>query len=321
MKKSIFALAAVAITLAACSESKGWKLNGTAPEGVETVYVEAPMITGGWYTLDSAKVVDGNYSFALAKANSTIYRAKIGDKTIYLPADSTETLNLTVDGQRSGSPEAQLFNAVDEVMANGGDVREMLEQLNGNYASTAAYYATRLLSDFTLTRTVANRYNEEHPSDPRTAILLAEMKRLNPHKSTDQPAQQQVIYAPEIGYFDIELMDREGNMRKLSETVEENQLTILAYVDFANSEAQAITRALGDAQAAGAAIFEVGFEQNQHLWAEATQSLPWVNVYQSEAADDTHMGQYRVNTLPMFFVIQNGEITERITDYKNLPKK
>lgn len=315
---ALIAAGAALLVAGGCSDKKSWRLNGETADGVDTVYIEAPTTGGGWYTIDSTAVSDGRYSFQLPEANGTIYRLRLGNRTVYLPADSTETLTLDATGRRGGSTEARLFNAVDSAMNAGADGRGMLGCLDGQYASTAAYYATRIMRDRTLLRTVANRYKEERPADPRTSVLLADFARTNPSETGN--GSQQVIYAPQISYFDIELMDREGKMRKLSETVENSTVAILAYVDLASSDAPAITRALGDASNTGAAIFEVGFHENQHLWAAATEGLPWVNVYQSEAADDTHMGQYRVTALPMFFILRDGEITERITDYSKLPK-
>ncbi len=323
MKHSFATLLAAGATLivAGCSDNKSWRLNGDTAEGVGTVYIEAPTTSGGWHTLDSASVADGKYSFNLPAANGTIYRLRLGDRTVYLPADSTETLTLDASGRRGGSAEALLFNAVDSAVSAGADGRGVLGSLDGQYASTAAYYATRIMRDRTLLRTVANRYKEEHPADPRTSVLLADFGRMNSSAAnTAAETDPQIIYAPQISYFDIELMDREGKMRKLSETVENSPVAILAYVDLASADASAITRALGDARNSGASIFEVGFHENQHLWAAATEGLPWVNVYQSEAANDTHMGQYRVTALPMFFILRDGEITERITDYTKLPK-
>lgn len=315
--RQIILPATAALLLAGCTTGNdGWTLRGEAPAGVETVYLQAPTNAGGWYTLDSAKVSSGKYHFSESRANSQIFAVKLGDNTVYIPADSTETIELTADGVRSGSAEADLFNKVESVYASGGDGHELLQALDGNYASTAAYYATRLVKDRLLIRTVANRYNEECPNDPRTAILRAEFGKMTPRG--EAPIEQKVIYADEIGYYDIELMDRNGKMHKLSDIVDANPLTVLAYVDFTSSDTPAITRALGDARSAGAEIYEVGFCDNQHLWAIASEGLPWTNVYQSDAADRVHISQYAVGTFPTFFIIKNGEIVERVTDYTKL---
>lgn len=313
----LFLLASAAL-LAGCSKTEGWSLTGEAPDSIPTVYLQAPTNAGGWYTLDSATVKNGKYTFNEPRANSQIYAVKLGENTLYVPADSTEALEMTADGLRSGSPEAELFNKVDEAFRGGGAGREMLLALDGNYSTTAAYYATRLVKDRRLLRAVANRYNEERPDDPRTALLKAELAKAMPKP---QPSgQQQVIYADEISYYDVELMDRNGEMQKLSDVVNANPIVVLAYVDFTSSETPAITRALGDARSAGAEIFEVGFADNQHLWANASEGLPWHAVYQSEAADRTHINQYAVGVFPTFFIIKNGEIVERLTDHSLLAK-
>lgn len=307
---SVILLSAALLT--GCSKPGGWSLSGGAPDSVDTIYIQAPTYAGGWYDLDSTIVKNGKYSFNLPKANGTIYRVKGADYLVYVPADSTETLSLSANGIRSGSAEAELFNRIDSL---SGDSRELLKALDGNYATTAAYYATRLNKDYRLLRTVANRFHEERPNDPRTAILKAELVKKIP-KST--PTEQQVILAEEINYFEIELIDRNGQLRKLSETVVANPLVVLAYVDFSNSDVPAITRALGDSRNAGAEIYEVGFEENQHLWANASEGLPWVNVYQSDAAPRVHINQYAVASFPTFFIFKNGEIVDRITDYTKL---
>ena len=128
--------------LTGCSKTEGWSLKGEAPDSIKTVYLQAPTNSGGWYTLGSAKVEGGKYAFNEPRANSQIYAVKIGEKTLYVPADSTESINLTADGVRSGSTEAELFNKIDGVYLSGGSGRDMLVALDGKYSSTAAYYAT-----------------------------------------------------------------------------------------------------------------------------------------------------------------------------------
>lgn len=319
MKKVILIIAAT-LALASCSRTDGWTLQGDAPEGVDSVYLRAPTRFGTWYDLDSAKVSNGKYRFQEKRANGTIYAVTLGESTVYVPADSTETITLTADGKRSGSEEALLFNKVEQLVADNADSRALLETLDGKYASTVAYWATRLVKDRRLLRVVANRYKEERPNDPRTTILLAELEKMMP-KNSAAPAETQVILAEEIGYYDIELMDRNGEMRKLSESVESNPIVVLAYVDFTNDDTPAITRAIGDVRIAGAAIYEIGFAENQHLWALASESLSWVNVYQSDAANRDHIGRYAVGRFPTFFIIKNGEIVERLNDHTQLAEK
>lgn len=316
MKRQLHIIILASAALLQSCNSGGWRLEGTAPDGVDTVYIQAPTMSGGWYKIDSTAVRNGKYAFSLPRANSEIYRVDLGSRRVYVPADSTETVTLTADGRRGGSAEALLFNTVDSVVSAGGDARAMLRALDGRYASTAAYYATRLIRNRLLLRTVANRYVEERPDDPRTSVVRTELAGMTP--KSRQPAKQQVLLADEISYFDIELMNRDGHMRKFSDVVEANPLVVLAYVDFTDDNAQAITRALGDAQSAGAAIYEVGFSDNQHTWAAATEGLPWVSVYQSDAADKMHISRYAVGRFPTFFILKDGEIVDRLSDYTTL---
>lgn len=297
----------------ACSKSDSWTLNGVAPAGVDSVYVMAPMLTGGWYALDSAAVnAAGKYHFSLPRANGELFCVNVGDRNFYLTADSTETLTLDSLGVRGGSAEALLFNSVDSALNAGADAKGVLRALDGHYASKAAYYATRRMHNHILLRTVANRFLEEHPNDPLTVVLTAELRKVLPKQQLS--GEQTVILADEIGYYEVELMDRDGKMRKLSELVEQNPKVVLAYADFTTSDVQKVTLALGEAQSKGAAIYEVGFGENQHQWAAASEGIPWVSVYQSDAGDVTHIRQYAVGEFPTYFVITNGVVTGRTSN-------
>lgn len=318
-KSAIFAVALIGLAIAGCSKPDSWTLTGQAPSGVDTVYVMAPMLTGGWYALDSAAVDSkGQYAFTLPRAKGELYRVDLGGRNVYLTADSTEALTLDSLGVRGGSVEAGLFNAVDSALAAGADARGVLRALNGQYASKAAYYATRLMRNRLLQRTVANRYSEERPGDPLTVVLTSELQKMLPKQAPSD--EQTVIVADEIGYYDIELMDRDGKMQKLSSLVDNNPLVVLAYADFTTSDVQAVTLALGEAQSAGAAIYEIGFGENQHQWAAASQGIPWVSVYQNDADDRTHIRQYAVAQFPTYFVIRNGAVVGRTSDSSELKK-
>lgn len=318
MKKILhLILASLLLTSAACTNNTGWTLNGSAPAGVDSVYIMAPMLTGGWYALDSAAVnASGQYRFTLPRANGELFCVKVGNRSFYLTADSTETLTLDSAGIRGGSAEALLFNSVDSALNAGADAKGILRVLDGHYASKAAYYATRRLRDHILLRTVANRYLEEHRNDPLTVVLTSELRAVMP--KPQESGEQTVILADEIGYYDVELMDRNGKMQKLSDLVENNPKVVLAYADFTTSDVQRVTLALGEAQTRGAAIYEIGFGENQHQWAAASEGIPWVSVYQSDAADVTHIRQYAVGSFPTYFVITNGVVTGRTSNQAEL---
>ncbi len=319
----------VGSTMMSCSRQENWTLKGSTLSEGEMVYIEEPTTAGGWYVADSIKPdATGAFVFTRPRAKGSIYRVSAGNLSIYVPADSTETIELTI-GQNgavklSGSPEAELFSAIDSIIAHTPATtltRSLLKLLDGNYSSLAAYYATRRVRNRLLLRTVTNRHVEELPDNPRTAILAAEYDRTRNHAPGKQEAQQVVITAPETSYFEIELMDRNGDMQKLSSVVDSADVALLAFVDFTASNAPAVNMELGEAHSRGLAIYQVGFAENQHLWANATESLPWTTVYQSESASRTHLQQYVVSSLPTFFLFRNGEIIERISDPTKIKDK
>lgn len=314
MKLSYFSI--LALTLASCAGHEGWTLEGTAPAGTTQVYLEAPTTAGTWYAVDSvAPAADGKYTITTPRAKGEILRVTAGSLVAYVPADSTETISISAEGLRSGSIEAVLFNAVDSVTAAGGTGRDMLVTLNGHLASMAAYYATQRIDDLRLLQTVANRHVEELPTNARTAVLLDRFEALRTAKPTDEKA---VIVAPEIGYYDISLPGRDGKSKLLSDLVDNNHVVVLAFSDFERPENSAVNVTLSEAHHSGAAVYEVGFDRNEHLWQERTAHLPWVNVYQNETGDRTAISQYFVTALPTAFIIVNGEIRDRIDDISTL---
>lgn len=309
------------LLLASCSKGgEEWTLNGELSTDASTVILEMPSAVGGWYEADSAKVDNGHFTLTRPRANSEIYRLKVNGQYIYLPADSTETLSLVIntDGRYiiEGSDEAKLFSAVNEVIDSPADAttnRKLLKALENNFGSTAAYYAL-LRTDWknkTLLRAVANAYSNQKSDDTRTQLLLRKMKEVTSSASSGETV---IIEAPELGYFDIELMNRRGEMVALSSVVETHPLTLLAFVNMADESGAAVNMLIGESltEHPQLGVYEVGFGNNQHLWANTTEQLPWVNVYQSESASQTHLGQYQLTQIPTFFLIKDGEIIERI---------
>ncbi|MBD5363625.1 MAG: thioredoxin family protein [Bacteroides sp.] len=323
MKKFAY-ISALALLLGSCSKGdKEWTLYGELPQDSESIVLELPSATGGWYAADSVSVdSNGRFTLTRPRANSQIYRLKIGGQYVYVPADSTETLSLVMNPGGGyvieGSREATLFSEINDILSSPADSttnRRLLKALQDDFGSTAAYYAFLRTEgkSKTLLRAVANAYSTQKPDDPRTAILMARLRAA----STPTPSGETiVIEAPELGYFDIELLNRKGEVTSLSSVADTHSLTLLAFVNSAAETAPAVNLNIGEAYTAypQLGVYEVGFGENQHQWAEATAELPWTNVFQSESASQTHLGQYNISAIPTFFLIKNGEIIERINN-------
>lgn len=328
MKKS-FAFAVLLLFLSACSgKQEAWTLTGELPDGVKTATLELPSAVGGWYTADTIAATEGKNRFTIVRkpANLEIYRLNIDGKYVYVPADSTETLELSISPEGnyvlSGSHEATLFsnvNAILDAPADSTTRRRLLLALQDDFGSTAAYYANLRLrgQDRRLLRAVANAYSSTRPDDPRTAVLLNQLKQQTKPTVSNETI---VIEAPELGYFDIELMNSKGEYVALSSVVDSHAVTLLSFVDFTNEYTPAVNMMIGDIFTSypQIGIYEVGFGENQHQWANASKELPWVNVFQSESATKTHLTQYAITSIPAFFIIRNGEITDRIDNIENL---
>ena len=313
------------LLLSSCSrQQESWTLSGELPADVKTVTLELPSPAGGWYTAVSVKVnKSGEFVITRERANGEMYRLNIDGKYVYVPADSTEALSLSMSQEGNyviaGSHEAALFSDISAILdapADSTTQRRLLLALQDDFNSIAAYYATLRLQgkNRTLLRAVTNAYSVTRPDDPRTALLLSMLQKQQPQPSTS--GETIVIEAPELGYFDIELLNRKGEKTSLSATVESHPLTLLAFVNLASESAPGVNLNIGEAFTSypQIGIYEVGFGENQHQWAAASAELPWVNVFQSESASRSHLGQYAISNLPTFFLIKDGEIVARIED-------
>lgn len=322
MMKKVIYLSAALLALASCTK-KGdeWTLNGELPQDISSVTLEMPAATGGWYVADSVAVdATGRFTVTRPRAKEQMYRLNVGGQYIYVPADSTETISLVMNTGGGyvleGSHEATLFSEVNEILKapmDSANNRKLLKALENDFGSTAAYYAVLRTEgkNKTMLRAVANAYSNQKPEDPRTAMLLQRLKAVTTPSGSGETV---VIEAPELGYFDIELLNRKGEATALSSVVDAHPLTLLAFVNTAAETAPAVHLAMGEAFTAHPQIgvYEVGFGQNQHQWADATAELPWTNVFQSESASQTHLGQYNIDRIPVFFVIKNGEIVAKV---------
>ncbi|MDE6724141.1 MAG: ATP-binding cassette domain-containing protein, partial [Ruminiclostridium sp.] len=113
---------ALGIGMSSCKE-KEFKINGTIEGGSDrSVVLEKASFAGNWIPVDSARVNDkGGFEIASARPSAPeIYRLALGDRYIYLPVDSTETLTVIskasdfgTEFSVSGSAQAEKFALAD----------------------------------------------------------------------------------------------------------------------------------------------------------------------------------------------------------------
>ena len=66
----------------------------------------------------------------------------------------------------------------------------------------------------------------------------------------------------------------------------------------------------------GLEIYQVGVGDEQHLWRQAVDALPWVSVYDPTGES---LPLYNVQSIPEFFLIdRNSQLQKRSTQMTNL---
>ena len=346
------AAAAVSMAIFSCSKQPQWSLDANikdAPEG-STIVLEAANPAGYWYALDTLTVgSDGSFSTSQPAAQyPDIFRLNFNGKYIYFPIDSIEKLTLTADTanfarsyQLDGSENAKLITHVEDRINsflahhNVADLdtarslkRELSGMIMGDPSSIVAFYITnkqinghRLFNtdnrqDLGIIGAVANSYSEFRPGDPRTQYLK-DLWIKNKGKFSNRV---DTIAANEIRILEIEGFDEKGTNRKLSTATVNNKLVVLNFTNYSADFSQPLNIALREIydahHAQGLEVFQLGFDGNEFQWRMAAGNQPWITVY--NGSTDQNLRNYNVGSLPAIFIINNGEIVERITDISNL---
>lgn len=342
---------AVASILFACNNKPQWKVDGRI-EGADgqTMYVEASD-NGRWYTLDSIELKGiGDFSFtAPASGFPDIYRLRLGDKSLYFPIDSIETVTVVSkasafdsDYTLSGTESAEKLMAVDRklldaVKKDGAEgvardsalKRELSNILLENPSGIVSYYIiNKKISgipvfnpenkrDLSIIGAVANAYNVKRPLDPRTNYL--KNIYISNRRNYSRP---DTIHAPEMTLLDIELLDMKGTKHDLKEVAAKNKVVLLNFTSYSEDFSPALNIELNKLYSkyhvAGLEIYQIGLDASEVNWRDTARNLPWITVYNSDADGSKFLNSYNVAVIPAIFIIQNGEIRERIATGQNI---
>ncbi|MCM1517293.1 MAG: redoxin domain-containing protein [Pseudoflavonifractor sp.] len=351
--KRIYIIAAASLMLASCGGNK-WKVKGSIYGAEEkTVTLEAAD-NGRWYALDSTKA-DNNGSFSMSREAAgypDIYRLRVGDRTIYFPIDSTETVTVTagmsnpeegysLDGSTSAVMLADVerrLNAlvrqkgVDAAVNDSLFKRELGGMVIGDPAGIVTYYiiSKRIdgrplfnpdnRADLRIIGAVANAFDRYRPDDPRTGYLKS--LYLNNRKRTTT-APTDTIYASEARLFDINLLDETGKARSLAEVAGQGKVTVLNFTVYDVNASPAYNRELAKVyesrKSAGLEIYQVSVDPDEFKWRQSAKNLPWITVYNSPVDGSEALLHYNVTDLPATFIIdRQGDIVERVSDVTQL---
>lgn len=353
MKKTLFIALTAAAALASCSHNQGWTIKGTldnAPEDTKLAVLGFNAGVGAWYVIDSVEVSDnGSFSFTAAQPSpySDIYSISLGDKAIYFPIDSAETLSVKADANSfdtsfeiQGTDLAEAMRNVDRAIsrvaqANGIEavrtdsiLKRQLTQIaieDGN--GLIAYYiiskqvggkplfSTDNRADVRTIGAVANNFAMNRPDDPRTKFL--EDIFLSARRASSK-GNKVSIEAPEISLFDIDLFDSKGVSHSLADVADKGKVVLLSFVRYGSDSASPyniILHDVYDSHTSDVDIYQVSVNDEEMVWKDSARNIPWTSVYLPSTAGNEILSSYNVGALPMTFIInRNGDIAERVID-------
>lgn len=345
------------LTLAvSCGNGNKWHLDGRIEGlGEKDLVVLEGNNQGYWYPMDTIEV-KGNGSFAYsreAQGYPDIYRLRVGEKSLYFPIDSIETLSITaqapdidVNHSLSGTLQAENLERVDSLLraevsfagaqavtANAALKRELGKMILADPAGIVPYYIISkrvggqplfnpaIKEDLRIIGAVANAFNEQRPSDPRTTYLRNLFISNRP--KSGKVNEDNVAYANEVRAFDINLFDNEGKKHSLLDLTSKGNVVILNFTAYTAEESPAFNVMLNKVyekyHSQGLEIFQVAFDDDEYAWKQTAKNLPWITVLNGAADGDKALRDYNVGSLPAIFIFdRNGDVVERVTDLNTL---
>ena len=168
---------------------------------------------------------------------------------------------------------------------------------------------------------VATSWDTYFPEALRTANLRnITLKTMDDNRLIDARRQQTIDenLIVESGLIELQLPDAHGQQRTLTEL--RGQVVLLDFHSFTareSAERILLLRELYNKyHAQGLEIYQVAVGDEQHLWRQAVDALPWVSVYDPSGES---LPLYNVQSIPEFFLIdRNSQLQKRSTQMTNL---
>lgn len=334
----IFGTCFVTLTTSCSEKREGWTIRGTIEGAADsTLFVEEPS-GAAWVILDSVKT-DGNGNFSYtAKQRSyndgSVYRVRLGDRTVYFPVDSTETLTLTgvntnfdMVHSLSGSPAAEGFNTVDSLVNAAVErvgetaalndsllIQQLGDIIINDTTCIVSYYTikhpignryifnTDTKRKVGLIGAVATRFKTQRPNDPRGEELAEVYNRAKALQRGNHKGGS-ALMATEVGRPTVEFSrpDKNGVEQDLNAVIDRGGVTVLNLIRYDDALASANTMALGDLydkyKSRGLEIYQIGFDPNEAFWRQNALNMPWITVYSHPAEATELLVQYNANPI------------------------
>jgi len=237
-----------------------------------------------------------------------------------------------------GTDEAQRTKVVAELTQMIEEHKTMARPLIlKNPRSAAAYFAifqqvnnVYLFSpyekeDRPYCAAVATSYHTFMPNYERSKNLYAlVMDAINTERLQRREATlQELIANASTGFIDIDLSDRTGIRRKLSDLT--GKVVLLDFSAYEARESIQYTFALRELHSRyaerGFEIYQVSLDRNKAIWVDATANIPWISVRDVNGPATVVAGTYNVTQIPTYFLInKEGVITGRNMNLSELER-
>ncbi|MCM1077816.1 MAG: AhpC/TSA family protein [Bacteroides sp.] len=341
--------------LASCSGGNKWHIDGKITGlGENDIVVLEGNNQGYWYPMDTIEVSsNGSYSYSReAQGYPDIYRLRVGDKSVYFPIDSIESVTLSAEAPDidvnytlGGSQQAESLVRVDSMLRASADKggaasvvndtvlkRNLGQMIVADPAGIVTYYIINkkiagkplfnpaVKSDLRMIGAVANSFNERRPSDPRTGYLR---KLFLDHRPKGTPQGDGNLVAYEVRAFDIKLYDNTGKEHSLLDETSKGNVVLLNFTAYTAEDSPAFNVALNNIyekyKSRGFEIFQVAFDEDEYAWKQTAKNLPWITVLNGPADGDKALRDYNVGALPAIFIFdRNGDVVERVSEISRL---
>lgn len=358
MKKLLISLIVPAALLASCGDGNKFTVSGTVENAKDETLMLERSVSGRWLRIDSIKTNgDGDFKFSEeAPSFPEIFRLERNGKYIYFPIDSLDHVTITADTasfdtnyRLAGTNNAVWMMQVDSISrelaklpagapAYAEAKKAFAERILVDPSSIVAYYVVNKIigttplyqisdrNDVNIIGAVANAYNTYKPNDPRTEYLKQMFftgRNMTVKRRATAAGDTLVLNESQI--LEVELFDKNGKLRKLSEESSKGKVLLLNFTTYIADESPALNAQLAQLYkkyaGSGFEIFQIGYDENEFSWKEAAKNLPWITVYDPAGIQSHNLLQYNVGSLPALFIInRNGELSERVLNLSDLDK-
>lgn len=343
------------VVLSACGEPK-FKVSGEVEGGADkSLVLEKSDFHGRWIAVDSVKVKSsGKYEIkADAPASPEIYRLSLGNKFIYFPVDSIESLVIDSPAERFGTEftvsgteqAANMASFEKELMAlDFSDTAKREEFKKNVYNKYLKDSQGSIIGYYVLTKIVDGKplYNPEEPSDARYyAAVATAFEQFRPHdphagmlrdvslqalrRRNSGQGKTRVVEAEEITLLDIDLPNEYGDRVKLSDIAGKGKKTVVVFGMMTAQDSPALNLALSEiynSYGGNLNIYHVSFDSDQYAWRDAASNLRWTTVIDPAGMTSDALSRYNVGALPTFFIYDAaGNLAARAATIPELKSK